>query len=704
VVPFSNVTHATESDWLSDASVNLLYLDMSRWRDIRVIDDERVADLIRAVPGARANAQLTLQSAIAVARHAGAGWLVMGDVLRVGNRTELVGKIFDVRSGQRLRTVRQVVTQPDSIMAAFNRLARAVLNVDPPAGSSLGTVGTTSIQAYQAYVQGVGYLNRWLLDSAQAEFTRAIENDSTFALAHYKLALVFGWTSALTNAEAVRHAGRAVALGTSLPPRERLLVTGYAHFVAGRYPEACTIFDRMVRNDSSDVEAWYNLGECSFHDQTVLPVSGDSNHFVFRSSWNVMLRAFRKTLELDPTYHLAFQHIQDALLARSRNGCRLAADETVCSQRFVFKSALLRRGDTLVTIPTDSEAVFQDQVVEGQRTGAHRQNLLEARRDAEAWLAAGPGESQPLIAYFRILLRVGDLSTADSVLRVVAPQRLSGFILFFFLADRFELALKLGHGAVAAELADSLAVLTDSTSSHTMAVVLSSIVGRSAGLEPAIHLAVQGPPWVSQYLVEQARALVGAPADGVFEAEAIFSQNVLPGFGIDRTISGLAPSLVWADFARRHGRWPVTDTMSTDPRVALISVLATGDTARLRFALARFDSIAAARRDDSDMGYALLGANAHLVIGDTAGALNHLRAFRDITWAHTPALDQLGPGLAFSGMLWPRTLLLLADLAAATGQREEAARAYRLFVEMWEHGDPEVQPIVQRARAALAGL
>src|SRR6185369_3107994 len=84
VVPFENVARVADIDWLKDASVNLLYLDMSKWNDIRVIDDERVADFIREVPEARGGAQLTLQSGMAVAKRAGAGKLVMGDLLKVG--------------------------------------------------------------------------------------------------------------------------------------------------------------------------------------------------------------------------------------------------------------------------------------------------------------------------------------------------------------------------------------------------------------------------------------------------------------------------------------------------------------------------------------------------------------------------------------------------------------------------------------------
>src|SRR6266545_2362492 len=52
VVPFDNTAKTTDADWLRSGSVNLLYLGMSRWTDVRVIDDERVADFMREVPEA----------------------------------------------------------------------------------------------------------------------------------------------------------------------------------------------------------------------------------------------------------------------------------------------------------------------------------------------------------------------------------------------------------------------------------------------------------------------------------------------------------------------------------------------------------------------------------------------------------------------------------------------------------------------------
>src|SRR5205085_6508951 len=117
----------------------------------------------------------------------------------------------------------------------------------------------------------------------------------------------------------------------------------------------------------------------------------------------------------------------------------------------------------------------------------------------------------------------------------------------------------------------------------------------------------------------------------------------------------------------------------------------------------RYDSIAASAVDENDGGVALAGALAHLTQHDSAGALRTLRTFRDAVWPHSSLLASVGPAV-FQGLLWPRTFLLLGDLAAAAGQREEAVRAYRMFVGMWQGGGEEVQPMVRRAREALGRL
>ena len=75
VVPFTNGTRTPDLDWLRDATVNLLTLDLGRWSDIQVVDDKRVADLLRELPASHPTQSLTLNDGLALARRRGL-WLL----------------------------------------------------------------------------------------------------------------------------------------------------------------------------------------------------------------------------------------------------------------------------------------------------------------------------------------------------------------------------------------------------------------------------------------------------------------------------------------------------------------------------------------------------------------------------------------------------------------------------------------------------
>jgi hypothetical protein len=104
-------------------------------------------------------------------------------------------------------------------------------------------------------------------------------------------------------------------------------------------------------------------------------------------------------------------------------------------------------------------------------------------------------------------------------------------------------------------------------------------------------------------------------------------------------------------------------------------------------------------------GSLLLSAEAHLVLGDSAVALDRLVEFEEHRWRFQPSYYNLWPqGLMLSSLLWGRTWLLMGDLAAAQNRNDVAIRGYRRVVGMWGAGDAEVQPAVARARAALTRL
>jgi hypothetical protein len=57
-----------------------------------------------------------------------------------------------------------------------------------------------------------------------------------------------------------------------------------------------------------------------------------------------------------------------------------------------------------------------------------------------------------------------------------------------------------------------------------------------------------------------------------------------------------------------------------------------------------------------------------------------------------------------NGPLYVLQRLEQAKIAERLGHRDEALRSYQFVVDMWRRADPELQPYVAEARAALARL
>src|SRR5690606_24920314 len=163
------------------------------------------------------------------------------------------------------------------------------------------------------YLAGIRYLNQWQLDSADRSFGRAIARDSGFALAYYKRALATGWR-ALNDSLGVAYARSAVANAGRLPPRDRALVEAYLALSVGldaarrgdagtageQLREARQRYENILSRDSLDAEAWYGLGDAHFHSTNL----GGTQ----LESFQAALSAFDRTLALDSTFHLAYQH------------------------------------------------------------------------------------------------------------------------------------------------------------------------------------------------------------------------------------------------------------------------------------------------------------------------------------------------------------------------------------------------------------
>ncbi len=695
IVPFQNISRAPDAEWLGGASVNLLYLNLSQWRELRVVDDGRVADLLRA----RGGASLGLADAIALARRVRAGKVVTGDLLKVGASLTVIGKVYRTSDGQRLRQVSVDVPSPDSVFSSYRRLASLLLDV-PPADAR-GSIGTTSLDAYRDYLRGVAHLQSWALDSARSAFNQAIAADSAFALAHYQLARTLGWIGAGTRDE-TREATTATRLAAGLPERQRALLSAYVDFLLGRLDASASAYRALIAHDSSDAEAWYSLGETEFHNPLVVPVRGT---MTFAGSWNSALADFQRTLALDPAYHLAYAHIADIYGATERYGCdRTRPGSYGCDSRDYVGWPRLQ-ADTIVILPrgaaTSDSTVLADMLAAGASgIAAHGRRAL--RDAAERWVLAGPREADAHIAFAEALLRLGDAEGAARELtgvtggsRLREPSEL--------LRLRAEIALKRGRYDEAHAIADTLFALPLPPYGDP-ANGLYALLGNFRRWDE--RTAPGWPPAFKAAFDATARTVAGAPPPNLDDAEQGFlqfqaGQDTM--FHPDRAMDRLSALLMTTAFGlnRPRERLPFDTSAAGTPFMRLVSarVRRNADAIR-RFAIALEQ---APENTAAPPGTTLLLlAESWVEIGDTARARAALVRLEDEVYRTSP-LD--GGGFSrYSGDpgMWGRAFLLQGDLASAQGDRAVAARAYQRVIGLWSGADAELQPFVARARTGLA--
>jgi hypothetical protein len=279
---------------------------MSQWNDLTVVDHERLHDLLGNHDLEVAD-QIGLEMARRIAREAGVWTVVLGDYTLAGDSLHLAARVYDVATGERISVARVAgVGQPDA-RPLFDQLAARLLDLSGAPGgqrADLASLTTPSLEAYRAYLRGIDQLNQWELGAAETELERAVQLDSTFGLAYYKLAITRGWLIGANDSIGEQAIRRATRFADRLPQHERAVINAYRSFVEGDYVSSQSLYRSLIARDSNDADAWYGLGDALFHDTSSIN---------FAANQTGSLRAFRRTLGLDPTYSLAYEHVMNML-------------------------------------------------------------------------------------------------------------------------------------------------------------------------------------------------------------------------------------------------------------------------------------------------------------------------------------------------------------------------------------------------------
>jgi eukaryotic-like serine/threonine-protein kinase len=215
----------------------------------------------------------------------------------------------------------------------------------------LTSLGSTSLPALKAFLQGERWYRHTDWDSAIAYYQRAVALDSNFTLALSRIGTALGWQKAGGDSLGRALHLRAGARNHGLSPRDSLLVAaeslsaalyGFVQdtaFAAHARRLQATVQEAVTRYPD-DPEAWYAAGEARFH-------------FGFAptapATWDAALEAFDRSIALDSAFGPAYIHPVDlglrlggAPLARRYIDAYLALDpKDINAQGIRFVDRLL---------------------------------------------------------------------------------------------------------------------------------------------------------------------------------------------------------------------------------------------------------------------------------------------------------------------------------------------------------------------------
>ncbi len=262
VLPFSAT--GTGVELMGEGMVDLLSTNLNTVGGIRAVDPRIVLAKWKK-SGATGGADV--KTALGIARAVKAQAALVGSIVATGPRMRVSADLYGPDGTSLARAV--VDGAADSVLALVDELSRSLVreiwrSKEPVPSLRVSGLTTNSLGAMREYLVGEQFYRRAEWDSAGAAFQRAVDQDSTFALAHYRLAMALGWKGGYGLPRAKEASAAALRFSSRLPPRERRLVSIYQLFSDTRLA-AVDSARSYVAAYPDDVEGWYLLGETQYH-------------------------------------------------------------------------------------------------------------------------------------------------------------------------------------------------------------------------------------------------------------------------------------------------------------------------------------------------------------------------------------------------------------------------------------------------------
>jgi len=295
IMYFDNLADPEDSQRLGEIATNLLITDLTESQYLDVVSSQRLYDILKLL-GKEGTKVLDREVATQVAEKARAKRMLLGSILQVEPQIIITSRLVDVQSGRAIASQRITGETGDNIFTVVDRLTVEVKNdMSLPAQARnepdrpVADVTTHSPEAYRYYLEGLDYDLKIYWQEAQERYRKALEFDSTFAMAYYRLASTEVWFKGRRQAKELM--AKAVEYSDKVSHKEKGYIRYLQVYVAGDYAQAITELEKIVERYPDEKEAFLLMG-----------------HAYYRGlrEFKEAIRQCRRAIEIDPLYKLAY--------------------------------------------------------------------------------------------------------------------------------------------------------------------------------------------------------------------------------------------------------------------------------------------------------------------------------------------------------------------------------------------------------------
>jgi serine/threonine protein kinase/predicted Zn-dependent protease len=291
IMYFENLVDREDKERLGEIVTNLLITGLSESQYLNVVSSQRLYDILKLL-GKEGVKVIDKNVASQVATKAGAKWMLLGSILQVEPQVILTSQLVEVESGRVLSSERITGEPGEKIFSMVDKLTVEVKrDLSLPAQAQkeetpkVADVTTNSPEAYRYYLEGLDYGYKYYLTEAERSFKKALEFDSTFAMAYYMLA------NFKTGEEQKRLTAKAVKYSDKVSPKEKYYIKSWEANISGNYNQGIKELQKIAERYPDEKFAFFMIGQIYY---------GDLRQF------EEAVRYLSKAIEIDPLYKPAY--------------------------------------------------------------------------------------------------------------------------------------------------------------------------------------------------------------------------------------------------------------------------------------------------------------------------------------------------------------------------------------------------------------